>query len=231
MLRPTAPYNPAFWSGEELLLKPAVLANRRSSWQDLKVVRSLFSGGVRDGDDGKIPAGLTMAQCYLWMKMSQRQHLNARKAVVVGISDDAMHQGAFSIFLAAFHVYMDSVVLDVEPEGTPPLEYRATGSGMEHLHWLWSMLDLNNPSSGTSKSVPMEQVYLVRDWFENFGPPIPKKRRTRDVAIELRPRLGLDFALPDLLGKGAPGPGYIVRLVTKWPPNIPCATRKASQFG
>ena len=181
MLRASLPYNENFWDGRDLVVDQAILKTRRCSWQELKGVRSLFSIGVGDGT--LMPLRAVMHNYYEFLKTVQRDNMDVHKAVVVDIPDTVTATASFSIFLAALHVHMDCT-LNIEPEGTPPLEYRVTAAGMEHLCCLWKMLDLSNPKpSVTLKTFPMEQLYKMDDWYSAIGPPAAKRARNDWVDV------------------------------------------------
>ena len=181
MIRAQVPYNEDFWDSGILHVHPDRLKKRRCEWQDLKGVRNVFSVGV--GAGSLMPLQILMHDYYGWLKKLQRENMDLRKAVVVDIPDTVTATATFSLFLAAFHVCMDST-LNIEPEGTPPLQYRVTGAGMEHLCWLWRMLDLGNPNPSVAlKTLPMEQVYKMDDWYKAIGPPAAKKTRYQWVDV------------------------------------------------
>ena len=181
MLRASLPYNENFWDGRDLVVDQAILKTRRCSWQELKGVRSLFSIGVGDGT--LMPLRAVMHNYYEFLKTVQRDNMDVHKAVVVDIPDTVTATASFSIFLAAFHVHMDCT-LNIEPEGTPPLEYRVTAAGMEHLCWLWKMLELSTPNpSVTVKTLPMEQLYKLDDWYSAIGQPAAKRARNDWVDV------------------------------------------------
>lgn len=165
-------YDPDFWSTG--VLNPVGLTQRKCPWGALRETACWFE----DGDAGALHSGILslpdprtaqvtiVQEWYTVLKDLQRTQAAADAVLVVTISDRQCEQGIAALFLAAVHVYLDSLLLS-EPAGRPLPRFRfATATGRSRFALLLQMLDVENP--GVAAPTFEEVRTHVCDWFHTL---------------------------------------------------------------
>lgn len=149
-------YDPDFWTTGTLA--PRGLADRKCPWTAVREAACWFddvdSGDVADRDWALLPDVATLmgggnpsvvTDWYAVLKTLQRTAA-ATQPLLLMLTDRQCEQGIAALFLAAVHVYIDSVLVS-EPMGRPLPRFRfATPTGRSRFALLLQLLDVENPA-------------------------------------------------------------------------------------
>ena len=169
----------------------SILDHRSFQWSDLKLATSLFSHRHLDASKATpwpiTDTTSTVPMLYMQLKETQRMQLG-NQTILLQITDAAVHGSAMSVFLAAFHVFLDHSTVNIEPVDVPCLKYVVSEAGMKPLLWLWNMLEIEN-SCDELQMVHVTHLTAICMWFANMWLDPPAFHHTSVPHFEPRTKV------------------------------------------